>query len=145
MSYPTNPGMIWHVIFHPGPSWWSREFRHVSLAGYSNDTWLHLDLGNHGVTAAPIFAFEEVQDYLTLLLAHYTVLRFGPPLSERRHLLRPMTCVTFVKHVLGIRSGALRPDGLFRDLVQNYDAQVLNESRKAPSGNTGTEATAHPG
>ncbi len=135
MTWLMDTGMIWHVVFHPGKSLWSKRFRHVSLAGFSNDTWLHLDLSRDGVAATPIYAHDEVEDYLTLLLAYYTVVRFGPVAGRSRSFFRPMTCVSFVKHTLGVRSGALRPDGLFRDLVQDYGARVLNESGETSGGN----------
>jgi len=142
MIYPNDPGMIWHVIFHPGKAWYAGRFSHVSLAGFCNDTWLHLDLTNEGVIASPIYAYDEVEDYLTLLLATYAVVKFGPSAGKSRSFFAPMTCVSFVKHVLGVRSGALRPDGLFRDLIDKFDARLLNEVPKATSGNAGTEATA---
>lgn len=145
MTYPSDPGMIWHVIFHPGKAWYAKRFSHVSLAGFCNDTWLHLDLTDEGVIASPIYAYDEVEDYLTLLLAHYAVVRFGPSLGQGRHFFAPMTCVSFVKHVLGIRSGALRPDGLFSDLIEKFDVRLLNEVAKTASGNARTEAAAAPG
>lgn len=145
MSYPSDPGMIWYVVFHPAKSLWSRRFRHVSLAGYTNTTWIHLDLDRGGVVISPLYRYEDVQDYLSLLLAHYTVLHFGPARHEAAHFFRPMTCVSFVKHVLGVRSGALRPDRLFDDLVRKFNAKVLTDAAENPSGNAGTEATAGQG
>lgn len=138
MKYPFDQSLIWHVIFHPGKTFWSRRYCHVSLAGFSNDTWLHLDLARSGMHVAAIYHHDEVQDYLSFLLAHYTVIRFGPSCAEKAHFFRPLTCVSFVKHVLGVRSGALRPDGLFFDLARKHE--VLNEAEN-PRGNAGTEAT----
>jgi hypothetical protein len=137
--YPFDQSLIWHVIFHRGRTLWSRRFCHVSLAGYSNDTWIHLDLQRGGMNIASIYHHEEVQDYLTFLLAHYTVLRFGPTRDRSsRSFLAPMTCVSFVKHVLRARSSALRPDRLFSDLVRVEGAEVLNENPEN-SGISGTE------
>jgi len=134
MKYHFDQSMIWHVVFHPGPCLWGK-YRHVSLAGYSNETWVHLDLSIYGAHIAAIYAHDEVNDYLTFLLAHYTVLRFGSANGAKSHFLRPMTCVSFVKHVLGLRSGALRPDGLLRFLISNCDVEILNEAEH-PSRNT---------
>lgn len=127
---PFDRDIIWHVIFHPGPCLWGK-YRHVSLAGFANDTWLNLDLQRSGVRIAPIYHHDEARDYLTYLLAHFTVLRVGPSRPDARHFLAPMTCVSFVKHALGTRSSALRPDSLFRDLVRNYSAEVLSDAFQA--------------
>jgi hypothetical protein len=129
--YPFDQSPIWHVVFHPGPARWARKYRHVSLAGYADDTWLHLDLHRGGVSMATIYRYDEVQDYLSYLLAHYSVLKFGPSRGETASFMRPMTCVSFTKHVLGVKSCALRPDGLFTTLVRNYSAEVLNEAENS--------------
>lgn len=139
MIYHFDQSLIWHVVFHPGKTWWSRKYRHVSLAGYSNDTWLHLDVNIKGVSVANLYHYDEVHDYLTYLVAHYHVLRFGPTLEKSRQFFSPLTCVSFVKHVLGVRSCALLPDGLERTLRLNYGAEVIHEGQ-GTSGNSGTEA-----
>ena len=96
MTYPFDQSLIWHVIFHPERRWWSGKHSHVSLAGFANDTWLHIDLQRAGLSVASIYHFDEVENFLTFLLSHYTVVRFGPSIDEKRHFLRPMTCVAFV-------------------------------------------------
>lgn len=131
ISYNFDQSLIWHVIFHPGKRFWSRQFSHVSLAGYSNDTWLHLDAQLGGMNVASIYHHDEVDQYLKFLLANYTVVRFGPArAAPSRAFFTPLTCVSFVKHVIRPRSSALRPDGLFRDLVRNEGAKVMNESEE---------------
>ena len=128
MIYTFDQSLIWHVIFHPGRMWGGR-FRHVSLAGYADTTWLNLDLHRGGVSASMIYRHDEVQDYLTFLNAYYTIVRFGPARPRPMGTFgRPLTCVSFAKHVLGFRSGALRPDGLLRDLTRDTDAKVINEA-----------------
>jgi hypothetical protein len=134
--------MIWHVIFHPKDGeWWTRRFGHVSLAGFQNETWVHLDLGREAVTVKPMFLHDETVDYLSTLLTYYTLLRFGPAKNQASSFFMPMTCVSFVKHTLGIRSRALLPDQLFHSLIRDHDAEVLNENAKAPCGNGRTEAS----
>lgn len=135
--------IIWHVVFHPGPCLWGR-FKHVGLAGYWDDTWLHLDLHRGGVQTALIHRHDEVQDYLITLLGNYTVVRFGPAREGGRCFGRPMTCVSFVKHTLGIRSGTLRPDGLLRDLLRDFDAEMLNETEHG-GANPGAARSAEKG
>lgn len=134
--YHFDQSLIWHVVFHPGRSIWGRRFRHVSLAGYHDDTWIHLDLHRRGTSIATIYRHDDVRDYLSYLLAHYTLVKFGPSRGQSNAFMRPMSCVAFTKHVLGVRSGALRPDGLFRSLVTNFDAEVLDGKAKAAQGNS---------
>lgn len=130
VGYHFDQTIIWHVIFHPGKSLWSRRFSHVSLAGFSNETWLHLDVQLGGVNVASIFHHDEVKDYLTFLLAHYTVVRFGSANAlPARTFFAPLTCVSFVKHTLRFRSCALRPDPLFKHLLREDNVKVLNETQ----------------
>ena len=123
--------MIWFVAFHPKrpEHWWARTFGHVSLAGYDNDTWVNLDLRREACNVTPIFKLEERVDFLSYLTAHSTVLKFGPSIKSASHFLRPMSCVSMTKHVLGVRSRALLPDSLFRDLRNNYSAEIMNEGQ----------------
>lgn len=123
--------MIWHVIFHPKEKrhWWARRFSHVSLAGYHNETWVQLDLGRPGVDIRTFYAHDEVHGYLSYLTGHHTVLRFGEAVGPGRRFGRPMTCVGFVKHVLGVRSRALLPDGLFTTLIRDNNAVIVNETQ----------------
>lgn len=120
--------IVWHVLFSPEKRWWSGRFCHVALAGYAEDNWLHLDLHRTGVNASVIYKFDDVQDYLSTLLSHFVVVRMPDVVDPKPYFWRPMTCVGFVKHTLGVRCSALRPDGLFQTLVHEYGAEVLNES-----------------
>lgn len=131
--------MIWYVIFHPKEKrhWWARRFCHVSLAGFSNETWTQVDLGRAGVDVRVFYAHDEVRDYLSYLTAHHTVVRFGQSLGPGSCFWSPMTCVGFVKHTLGIRARALRPDGLFTILSRDNNS-VINNDAQGPTGNSGT-------
>lgn len=123
--------MIWFVVFHPKEKkhWWARQFSHVSLAGFSNETWTHLDLGRTGVDVRTFYAHDDVKDYLSYLTAHHAVLRVGPSLGPGHSFFQPMTCVGFVKHTLGVRCRALFPDQLFEILIREHNAVMMNESQ----------------
>lgn len=138
--------MIWHVIFHPKEKrhWWAHRFSHVSLAGYHNETWTQLDLGRGGVDVRCFYAHDEVHGYLAYLTGHHTVVRFGEALGPGKFFWRPMTCVSFVKHTLGVRSRALRPDGLFTSLIRDNNAVIVNETQGS-TGNGRTESPARAG
>lgn len=124
--------MIWFVIFHPKEKrhWWARRFAHVSLAGYENNTWTQLDLGRAGVDVRTFYAHDEVQDYLSYLTAHHTVLRYDGLPARGRGFGWPMTCVGFVKHVLGLSGRALLPDHLFAMLVKDSNSVMINDPQK---------------
>lgn len=135
--------MIWYVVFHPkGSRLWPGRYCHASLAGYDNETWVEIDLHRRGVVVKPIFAHDEVREYLAVLLSHYTVVKFGPSQGQGRHFLRPMTCVSFIKHTLGVRSRALLPDGLLHSLVRDHGAEVLNVSSRSAERNAVAGAAA---
>lgn len=123
---PYDQVIDWHVFFDPGKSLWSRNYHHVSLAGYSNETWLYLDLRRGSFASAVIYKHDDVIDFLSYHRAYQTIVRFGPSRGQSRSYGTPMTCVGFAKHVLGIRCSALLPDTFFKKLVSDFDAEVLN-------------------
>jgi hypothetical protein len=139
--------VVWHVIFHPREKhqWWARRYGHVSLVGFVNETWMHLDLNRSGFIAEAFFCRDEVQAFLSNALCYAHVLRVPSLQKTRSHFMRPMTCVSFTKQVLGLRSRALLPDQLFDTLTKNHGAEWLNEEAKSPQGNTGTSGTAREG
>ena len=125
--------MIWFLAFSPKKKghWWGRRFGHVSLIGFENETWVNLDLQKSKVDVRAFYTFEDTNDYLSYLLAHFTVLKFGPALPKSHSFFAPMTCVSFAKHVLGVRSSALLPDGLFRILIRKYNAEIMYAAEDA--------------
>lgn len=134
--------MIWFIVFHPKrpDQWWARTYGHVSLAGFEKETWLHLDLHRGGVEAVVAHEYDDVNDVLSFLTAHKTLVR-APESQQARHFFRPMTCVAFAKHTLGLRSRALLPDALFRSLVHDQGAEIMNEEQP-PQRDGGTAAAA---
>lgn len=122
--------MIWFAVFSPKKPehWWARTYGHVALLGFSNETWVHLDLYREAVDVVPFFTHDEANDRLSYALTHFTVLKFGTAKPKSRAFFRPLTCVSFVKQVLGVRSCALLPDGLFRSLIRDYGAEIVNGS-----------------
>jgi len=125
--------MIWHICFHPRLErhWWGRKYGHVSIAGYHDDTWVHIDVRRETTDVLSIYRYEDTHNYLDYLVKNTTVVRFGPAKAgvNARAFLRPMSCVIFVKHTLGIRSRALLPDGLLRDLLRDYDVEIINDTQ----------------
>ena len=136
-TYPFSQPVIWYALFHPEKSWWDRKYSHVSLAGYAPDTWIHLDLHRTGVTVAAIYEFDEKQEFLDYITSHYHVVKMGATETPGYSFGFPITCVSVVKHVLGVRSSALRPSGLFKSLVRNHGGEWIN----APEGNQTASAS----
>lgn len=135
--------IVWYVCFHHGKCLWGRRFRHVSLVGFHDGTWIDIDLHRRGASIATFFRHDEVEEYRRTVLSTTTLVYFGPPQNPTmRSFLRPLTCVAFVKHTLGIKCGALRPDTLFRNLKRDFDVEVFNEpathSGIARNGSTAT-------
>lgn len=134
--------MIWFVVFHPKMrwQWWGTRFGHVSLAGYTGGTWIHIDVARKQTEVTAIYKHDEVEDFLAFLASERVVLKFGPARAHGKHFFRPMTCVNFVKHTLGVSCGALRPDSLFHTLIREYDAEQMNEGSKSPPRDAGTSS-----
>lgn len=137
-----NP-VIWYVAFSPKKKthWWSRKFGHVSVFGWTNETWIGLDLQRNEVDVRAFFTHDDTSDYISYMLTHFTVLKFGYALPVSKTFFQPMTCVSFVKHVLGVNSCALLPDSLFRILLRKYDAEII-DAAQSPPGDGSTEANA---
>lgn len=136
--------MIWYVVFHPKrpEHWWARRFGHVSLMGYERETWVHVDLGRHGVQTEIFHTYDDVTEFLSYMLHYHTVVRAPVCSAPRFHFARPLTCVAMVKHTIGLPSRALLPDGLFRTLTRDFNAEIANENPESPKGNGGTAHSA---
>ncbi len=134
--------VIWHVAFSPKKRWhfWARKYGHVSIFAFTNETWVHLDLSRKNFDMRTFYAHDQVNDYLSFMLHYYTVLKFGEAKPVSNSFFAPMTCVSFVKHALGIKSRALRPDALYRILIDKYDAEIMNDTQGA-EGNCGTKTS----
>ncbi len=126
-----NTPIVWHVCFHRGRALWGRRWTHVSLAGCAEDTWVFLDWNRSGLSVGTVYRFDDVQDFWAFINDQMDVVRFGTARPGGYGYMRPLTCVGFVKHALGVRSGALRPEALFKTLVTKYHGVHINESPQA--------------
>jgi hypothetical protein len=118
---------IWWVGFsREAATWWANyipgHFKHVKAAGYHpgadaivfydfgiERTMIAIGLGDAGFNS--MVQWLDNCDVVT-----YRPQKCRPPALPLRFGL---WCVPAIKHLLGIRSGALRPDALMRDLLQN--------------------------
>lgn len=105
--------------------WWDiftcNEFRHCMLLGYDPQlgVWLYYDPTMNGA-AVEIFCQDDPS--IDMIIQHFAVNGKWLKVKPQKHLfvtgLWRLYCVTAVKHILGIKSSALTPKGLYRDLVK---------------------------
>jgi len=121
---PADPGE-WYVAFWGVErlGWWDvftrPGFRHIMAFAYSShaERWLIYDVCRHR-TYVRAYRGEAFDEWLGGMPEEATVLRVGSaPTTEHRAQRLMFICTTAVKHLVGIRSRALRPHALFRDLL----------------------------
>jgi hypothetical protein len=112
---------LWLVFFSEcGGAWWTRAlrpgWRHVCAAAWFDDQerWVVFDPSRYGIVVQ-VFRPEQF-DLDGLLRSSTAVLRVGARF-DRLNMPPWFFCVGAVKALLGIRSRALVPLGLYRDLL----------------------------
>jgi hypothetical protein len=125
----------WMLVFWPRAAkdwvnrWVPGRFKHVSAIGYVARTqmWLFYDiqLPRTVIVAVP-------QDHGGELVAgrfmtNNAVLQMPVNLAGRRWGVMTPWCVGGIKHLIGLKSCALTPDGLWRDCIAN-GAEVLSDA-----------------
>lgn len=118
------------LAFWPSTKWWARKFSHVSVLKFENETWTLVDVDRHAVTIRSLYKRSDVDQMWSELSGTVIV---HVPEGDGRAFFSPLSCVSFAKHAAGIRSRALLPDGLFRDLCRN-NAEIVHDGRRQASG-----------
>lgn len=97
------------------------RFKHVSVFAFAPDarTWVWIDVALMGTRVQLLPDTQAAQLILGDWTKEAAVLQM--PVQERNRIrIAPgFWCVTAVKHMLGLRSGALLPDALWRDCLAN--------------------------
>ena len=127
----------WLLVFHPNSTraWVNRLvpgfYKHVSSVAWfeSAQCWIFFDPGLERTQVLALSEDDGVDAYGRLA---------GPCGVMRVKVNRSagpwrfgIFCVPQIKHLLGIRSGALRPDALWRHLAAN-GAEILADVRSKP-------------
>lgn len=123
---PVWVAVQWFVMFQPADKrrFWSDwlsplEFQHVCAFTYSTggERWVIYDV-NRGGTALAAVDDAMLSDWITYMRRKGAkVLQIEADLNAARPPFPiGLWCVTAIRHALGIRSRALRPIGLYRDL-----------------------------
>lgn len=123
----------WYIAFYPHHGhWWTKfipgRWKHCAAFSFSRiaRTWVFLDVSIYGVKCIVLPASEDSH----LVLAHWTAGAGVLKMPAQCHLApRPrlgMWCVPFVKHLIGIKGGAVRPDALWKDCLRQ-GAEVISD------------------
>ena len=124
----------WLVIFHRrcGTEWVNRlpgRFKHVSAIGWVNgaNCWVYYDPTIHRTQVMVLPDEIGIATYARIA-APNAVLKV--PVRERIGAGRVgFWCVPAIKHLLGLRSGALLPDRLWKDCLANGGEIVSDDAR----------------
>lgn len=125
----------WLILFGAttGKPWLDRiipgRFKHVSAAGWvaGAKTWVFYDAAWRR-TSLKLLPDKEGDRYYAVKQRGHGVLKVeaDPDVRGRALFRAGFWCVPAVKHLLGSRSGALRPDRLWHDLVA-AGAEIISD------------------
>jgi hypothetical protein len=115
----------WFIVFHPvsATRWLNRlpmRFRHVSAFAYVHAAgcWLIYDVQFWGTRHILLPDNPAALDFLADFTARCTVLHMRRPGPSRLWFRVGFWCVPAIKHLLGLRSSALLPNGLYRSCLR---------------------------
>jgi hypothetical protein len=129
----------WFVVFsEDSPKWWVRwlawgRFKHVSVFGKveRSGAWVFYDVWLNRAQIMVVGDWEA-DAAIGYYASQGVIVRFPRLLADDHELsLRPgLWCVPAVAHILGIRSCALRPDRLFRQILAKGGQIVSSKGRE---------------
>lgn len=137
---PEPAPRLWLIFFGEahGRPWWSRFFRpgyrHVCAAAWFDQTsrWVFIDPTLRGIQIE-IETDEAFAGRWGQLWRDSTVILRMRSAHDSGRLPPMFWCVGAVKSLLGIRSCALAPHGLFRDLLA-HGAEIVERPKEAEIG-----------
>lgn len=102
------------------------EFKHVSAAGWieAAESWVFYDPSLNRTQILVMPDRTGTVAYSSIAVGN-AVLRM-PVLARRGSARLGFWCVPAIKHLVGLRSGALRPDALWRDCLAN-GAEIVSQ------------------
>jgi hypothetical protein len=129
----------WLVLFHTRSTPWVErlvpgKFKHISALGHVADAgaWVSYSYECGRTRISLIREGEDFWRWYEAASEDAAVLRFpAPPFEHGPWRWRlGLSCVSAVKHLLGVRGGALWPDGLWRLLLAN-GAEIVTDGKFA--------------
>lgn len=131
--------VIWNLVFldHPREHWWDwltpPGWRHVCAFGYANGRWIVYDAADLR-SCILVLTGAQFDAWINLRADRITdILRVPVENTGGLRTRVGLWCVTAVKHLAGIRSSALRPKALHRDLTRR-GCERLVHGRQGPEG-----------
>jgi hypothetical protein len=129
----------WNLVFNPRAStpWLSRlpvgHFKHVLAFAWMNEArcWLIYDVQLAATRLIMLRDGPAALDLLAQITDGATVIAMKRAEQPAPWLRFGFWCVPAVKHLIGLRSSALRPDRLFRDCLR-HGGKILNEPAQLP-------------
>lgn len=129
---------FWVVVFHRRSVNWvfsliaMGRFKHVSAFGWvpGLNVWLLYDHGYRRTQVAVLPDTEAAKAELAVFVGDGAMVRMPVRQTARRLRRVGLFCTTSVAHLIGLSSGALRPDRLFRHCMEN--GGVLIDHAKTP-------------
>ena len=130
----------WLLVFHTKcrTPWVNRlvigRYKHVSAVGWvaNAQSWVFYDPTLQRTQILVLPDQLGIETYARLAVGN-AVLQM--PVLERRGSARlGFWCVPAIKHLVGLRSGALRPDVLWRDCLANGAKEICQDRRRAADG-----------
>jgi hypothetical protein len=137
----------WNVVFHPSETRFNRillgRFQHVSaftyVAGFHG--WILYDVQWGGVRIAMFSNLPALVAYSR----DCTIIKFNRKYEHMDLLTRfGFYCVPAIKHLIGLSCVAVRPDGLYRAIINN-GGEIINEPERAAAAAAGPDAAAGAG
>lgn len=132
----------WTLVFHRVPHNWffsliaMGHFKHVSAFAWLPDArvWLLYDVGFRRTRIVALPDTPESKALLTQIITGNAIVTM-PVREDALPFWRPgLFCTTGVAHLIGLRSGALRPDALFRSCLRNGGQLSDDEDRSSSAG-----------
>jgi hypothetical protein len=128
----TPPARLWLIFFGDTPrrAWWANVlrpgFRHIAAMSWyaAEQRWVYFDPACSG-TVIRILTADEAPALIDRLLAQSSAVLRVASRHDRGNAPAVCFCVGQVKALLGVRSRALTPYGLYRDLLAR-GAQVVH-------------------
>lgn len=137
-SVPIWAPQRWLLIFETKCDWrFARlipgRFKHVFTVGYCADidTWMVYSVERDGTKIGAWRPGDDFERWLSGVVPHAGVLRVEAAGTATRMPWFTFWCVPAVKHLLGLRSGALWPDQLWRYCLANGAEIVVDADAAA--------------
>lgn len=135
---------IWTVVFHPVSScvWVNRlvpgRFKHVSAFAYvpGVKAWAIYDVQLANTSIVLIPDGQQGREILAALVEGCAQIQIKRQVGRPPLLRLGFWCVPGVKHLLGLRTGALLPDGLWRHCARH--GEVVTDGRQPTGVQTAT-------